>query len=329
MRQLLRSLRTTLVLRTLELLGPRRRRVVAWRALVGTGVGDVTFARDGLVWTVSPEDGPVAFGLFTDGAFHGAEIAALGAWLRRSGVLAPPRDVIVDAGAHVGSSCIPLVRATGGRALAIEPVAESFRRLETNVVANGLAERIVRIRAAVARASGRVTLDVATEQSGSSFVLHEPSAGPRNEPDARPGRETVDAHPLPALLAAAGFRADEVALVWADVQGSEGDVIASGAALWALGVPLWAEIEPASLERRGSLERFAALAAEHFDRFIESRDLVRDGSAARTQPIGELVGLMGRIGPTLNTDVLLLPPGREAARGSMAGARPTSSTALE
>jgi len=316
MRHLLRTLRTTLVLRAIELLGPRRRRVVGWRALVGAGVRDVTFERDGLVWTVSPEDGPVAFGLFTDGAYHGAEIRALADWMAQSGVLSATRDVIVDAGAHVGSTCIPLVRATGGRALAIEPVAESFRRLEANVAANGLADRITRVRAAVARDAGRATMRVEARQSGASFVRRQHRDTGRDAPDDRSPPEEVDGLPLGALLASAGVRPDEVALVWADVQGSEADVIESGAALWALGVPLWAEVEPHSLALQGSLARFAALAAEHFDRFIESRDLLRDGSAARPAPIAALSDLMQRIGPgEMNTDVLFLPPRLGGSRG--------------
>ncbi len=317
MGHLLRTLRTSLVLRAIELLGPRRRRVVGWRALAGAGVRDVTFARDGLVWTVSPEDGPVAFGLFVEGAWHGDEMRALADWMARHGVVSPPRDVIVDVGAHVGSSCIPLVRMTGGRALAIEPVAKSFRRLDANIVANGLADRIQRLRAAVASVAGPVTLCADERTSGSEFVR-------RAQPDASAGvpAETsapgvVDALPLGALLATAGLRPEEVALVWADVQGSEAAVIESGASLWAQGVPLWAEIEPHSLERQGRLAGFASLAAEHFDRFIASRDLVRDGGAAHPAPIAALPALIHGISPTqMNTDVLFLPPSLGAAAGS-------------
>ena len=312
----LRTLRTSLLLRALELLGPRRRRILGWRALVGAGVRDVTFEHDGLVWTVSPEDGPAAFGLFSDGAYHGAEMRALVDWMNRTGVLSATRDVIVDAGAHVGSTCIPLVRATGGRALAIEPVAESFRRLEANVAANGLADRIARVRAAVVREAGRATMCAESRESGSSFVRREQGDAGGGGADDRPPREEVDGRPLGAILASVGIRPEEVALVWADVQGCEADVIESGAALWALGVPLWAEIEPSSLARQGSLGRFASLAAEHFDRLIESRELVRKGAAADPAPIAALSDLMGRISPyEMNTDVLFLPPSLGRSRG--------------
>jgi FkbM family methyltransferase len=308
MGDLLRSARMTLLLRALELLGPRRRRVLGWRALAGTGVRDVTFESEGLTWTASPDDGPVGLALLVDGAFHRAELAALQSWMVQNGSLSATRDVVVDVGANIGSTCIPLVRATGCRALAIEPVAQSFRRLTTNVAQNGLAERIRLVRAAVRRESGRVRLCLVPGASGSSFVLR---AGSGRRASTLEPLEEVDARPLDELLAAAGFRAEEIALVWADVQGCEAEVIASGTALWARGVPLWAEIEPCSLAEQGGVAAFVRLAGEHFDRFIEARDLVRDGAAARPSPIAALPKLIESIGSEMNRDALFLPPHRQ------------------
>lgn len=303
----LRTLRTALLLRGLGLLGTRRRRILGWRALAGTGMRDVTFARDGLVWTTSLDDEPVGLGLFADGHYQGHEIAALQAWMARAGVLAASRDVVVDVGAHIGSTCIPMVRATGCRALAIEPVAESFRRLTANVTANGLDGSILLARAAVQRVPGRITMRVVDGASGSSFVGR--GGAVRRAAGDEPVLEEVDASPLTAIVEAAGLRAEEIALVWADVQGCEAEVIASGARLWAMGVPLWAEIEPTSLARQESLATFVELAGAHFDRFIAARDLVRLGAAARPSPIGDLRALISGITPEqLNTDALFLPP---------------------
>jgi hypothetical protein len=51
------------------------------------------------------------------------------------------------------------------------------------------------------------------------------------------------------------------------------------------------------------------LAAVHFDRFIDSRDLSRLGDQARPVPIDRLVSLIEGINPEqINTDVLFLPP---------------------
>lgn len=315
MTDFLRSARTTLLLRALDLLGARRRRVLGWRALVGVGVAEITFESAGLTWTASPDDGPVGLALFVDGAFHGAELAALSSWMARHGVLSATRDVVVDVGANIGSTCIPLARATGCRALAIEPVAQSFHRLTVNVAQNGLAERIRLSRAAVRRQAGRVTMCLVAGASGSSFVRGTAASEPRGIEAGRAGErlEDVDARPLGDLIEAAGLRSDEIALVWADVQGCEADVVASGAALWARGVPLWAEIEPCSLEEQGGIAEFVRLAGEHFESFIEARHLVRHGVSARPSPIASLKGVIESIGPGLNRDALFLPPRRGAS----------------
>jgi len=74
-------------------------------------------------------------------------------------------------------------------------------------------------------------------------------------------------------------------------------------------VPLWAEVEPVSLAKQGTLTTFAGLAATHFDRFIDGRDLSRFGDAARAVSIDRLPALIAAITPEqVNTDVLFLPP---------------------
>ena len=55
---------------------------------------------------------------------------------------------------------------------------------------------------------------------------------------------TVRATGLEALLAEHGIEPRRIAFVWADVQGSECDVIESAPALWAAGVPLFCEVDP-------------------------------------------------------------------------------------
>lgn len=303
----LSAVRRALLLGALALLGRRRRRLVAWRALSGLDVRDLTFERDGLVWTVAPDDEPVGFELFTEGAYHAPQLDALLAWAARAGVLSDARDVVLDVGAHIGSTCIPLVRAAGCRALAIEPVAENFRRLGLNVTANGLADRILLARTAVLRAPGRVLMRLTAGASGSHFVWREGATAAAAGGVA--DLETVDASPLTAVVESAGLSLGQIGLVWADVQGCEAEVIESGAPLWAQGVPLWAEVEPSSLAMQAGVAAFERVARAHFDRFIPSKELIRLGAAARPVPIAGLGALLRGITPEqLNTDVLLLPP---------------------
>ncbi len=93
------------------------------------------------------------------------------------------------------------------------------------------------------------------------------------------------------------------------MQGCELAVIASGSELWARGTPLWAEVEPISLRRQGTLDRFPDTVAAHFDRFISSTELRRLGVTAVPRPIAEFPELVAAVTPEEgSTDVLLLPP---------------------
>ena len=217
------------------------------------------------------------------------------------------RNVLVDAGANIGTTCIPLVRESGGRGLAIEPVRDNFLLLEKNVESNGLSDRIALARKAVSRYSGALRMCLARGHTGGHFVARE---GMDETPVHQIyGYEEAAADTLTGIIAAAGFALDEIALVWADVQGCELEVVESGQPLWARGVPLWAEVEPRSLVAQGSLEAFPAAASAHFNRFLISDDLVRLGEQAVPRPVGDLRELMQTITPErVNIDVLFLPP---------------------
>lgn len=301
----LTKIRRRLLEAALNRIGRRRRRLLAWRAAAGD-VRLLTFERNGLVWSCSPVDEYVGFHLFNDGGYQMAEIDALLAWMKRNRIWSEVRDVFVDVGANIGTTCIPLVRAAKCRALAIEPVAHNFRLLETNVDANGLGDRIVLVKKAVQRTAGRVTMQLNSSNWGGNFVWRGGQDGVLADTTAE--REEVEADQLSAIVQSAGFRAEEIALVWADVQGSEAEVIESGAPFWRIGVPLWAEIEPHSLVLQGSLAAFTTLAATYFEAFIESVDLVRLGAEAQPAPIAQLESLIRRLTPRKEaTDVLLLP----------------------
>jgi len=295
-----RRLRRILLQRTLRLLDTRRQRMVAWHALAAAGEKSVSCERDGLVWKVYLDD-DIGFCVFVEDGYQREQVGALLEWMDRTGLLAGSRNVIVDVGANIGTTCIPIVHRTGCRALAIEPVAGNFRLLEQNVAANGLGDRILRARCAVLREPGKTKMRLTAGARGGHFV------SPQH------GTEEVEADTLAGILASAGIALDEVALVWADVQGCEGHVVETGAALWERGVPLWTELEPHSLELQYGVTVFAALCRRYFDRFIASRDLMRLHEQARPAPIAELESLMrGIASRQISTDVLLLPAARVA-----------------
>ncbi len=112
-----------------------------------------------------------------NGGYQSKQVQALLAWMLRSGALAGSRDVLIDAGANIGTTCIPIVRETGCRALAIEPVADNFLNLKKNVDSNALAERIFLANKAVSRTQERVRMRLATGNAGGHFVTGNGKAG--------------------------------------------------------------------------------------------------------------------------------------------------------
>jgi FkbM family methyltransferase len=175
----------------------------------------------------------------------------------------PPRAVrnaqcFRDVGANIGTTCIPIVREAGCRALAIEPVSENFSRLRQNVAANGLADRIALANNAVVRQPGTLKMRLTEGRSGGHFAAR---SGKAADPGVTDTCETVEADTLPAIIAAAGLSTGEIAFVWIDVQGCEPEVIESGGILWENGVPVWSEVEPRSLRIQGEPYAFADVAA--------------------------------------------------------------------
>ncbi|MFA6165710.1 MAG: FkbM family methyltransferase [Gemmatimonadaceae bacterium] len=301
----LRALRRNAMLHGLARLGERRRRILAWRVMQAAGVSEVTFTRDGLTWRVPAGDSHIGFGLFVEGGFAQGAIEVLLAWLQAQGRAPGPEDVIVDIGANIGTTCIPMVRACGCRAVAVEPMPEIVARLRDNVDRNGMADRIVLVEAAIARTAGRVVMQ-AGHDIGAATVVPPLHAAAINRGDLA----DVVGMPLSELLTRAGVHPSEVALVWADAQGSESDVIETGEALWARGVPLWAEFEPGLLAQHGGVEAFFAATRRHFDRFIEAPRLLRDGPSAAPHDIARLPAVLA--GVPIQTDVLLLSPSLSA-----------------
>ena len=94
---------------------------------------EITFRRGGTRWTAFPWDHFISEVLFVHGSFQAPELRALLAWLTCRRFFAAPRDVVIDLGANIGTSTIPIAQHTGCRVVAVEPVPEIFAVLCRNV----------------------------------------------------------------------------------------------------------------------------------------------------------------------------------------------------
>ncbi|MBV8120713.1 MAG: FkbM family methyltransferase [Alphaproteobacteria bacterium] len=267
---------------------------------------EITFRRGGTRWTAFPWDHFISEVLFVHGSFQAPELRALLAWLTCRRFFAAPRDVVIDLGANIGTSTIPIAQHTGCRVVAVEPVPEIFAVLCRNVADNGLAARVTCIQAAICKAiSGRAQM-ILPERNGGGGEVGRPGREPSFAEWLRV-RGTVDvpAIGLDDVLNAHSIPPDQVAFVWSDTQGCEAEVIETGARLWAAGAPLFVEFDPTTWHGSDSAAAVLGEAISHFVGFIPAEALIAD-AAAKPRPIAELADFSYTIGRE-GTDILLLP----------------------
>jgi FkbM family methyltransferase len=244
--------------------------------------------------------------MYAHGDYQGEERRALAGWMRRNGYLKPGRDLVVEVGANIGTTSLPLARDHGCRVLAIEPEPENFALLEANVRNNGLEAQILCESVAVAERSGAGNVLIPVDTSGGVELAEASAVGPPLGSAEIRGVEPVRTAPLSELLREHRIDPSTIAFVWSDAQGSDGHVIATAPELWAAGVPLYMELWPAALRRHGTDDVVADAVRYGFAAFIQSDRLIAHETPA-PRPIGELTRLMEGLSGREQTDVLLIP----------------------
>lgn len=274
--------------------------------LIADFAKEITFKREGAVWTVDVRDKLMAMRLWLEPEFAANERAVL-AWAHTYERL-PRCTTILEIGANIGSSTIPFLQETSCRVVAIEPVPRNLALLEKNLKQNGFANRVIVIQRAIADHAETLGMIVTLHNFAGSEIARQPITRP--EAIFRQPCETINvqATRLDDLVQSQQIAPRDVVFVWCDVQGSEGAVIRTGAPLWQAGVPLWAEIAPKLISRQDNLKRFLADTARFFDSYVSLKNLKTQGALASPQPIASFNKFVARLGKA-QTDVLLLPRG--------------------
>ncbi|MCP4404617.1 MAG: FkbM family methyltransferase [bacterium] len=271
----------------------------------------ISFRRGGTLWTAYAWDynGPM-WAVFLYGGFQAREIDALLKWMTHYGQLSD-KKIILDVGAHVGTSSISFAQQTQCHMYAIEPVPENFALLQQNVHQNGLGDRITCIQKAISASPGITQMLLPADSSGESAIKSTETAENIIPSNIRRVVE-VPGDTLGNIVRNHHMTSEQISFVWCDTEGSEANVIETGKALWKAGVPLYAELNPDALRKQQALELFVERAGNIFDRFIESTSLIAEGIHAPFRPIAELSMLIEALDkdkPRCFTDVLLLPGG--------------------
>jgi FkbM family methyltransferase len=246
---------------------------------------------DGMRLFVSTHDRVVSVATFCGGPFELEYLERAVAALAAAGHELRGRR-FVEVGANIGTTTVPLVLrfgAAGG--LAVEPEPDNVRLLRVNLAANDLLDRVDTERAAVADREGTVRLALGGDNHGDH----------RLATPGRPAGATIEvpAVTLDGLVERGRIDPAQTAVVWVDVQGHEGSVLAGAQRLRAAGVPFATEFAPDLLREAGDLERFLAHAAT-FRAIVDLRTV--SGEA----PPSALDGLAERYRGAV-TDLLLLP----------------------
>jgi FkbM family methyltransferase len=258
------------------------------------GEAEISFERNGFRWT-GPPYCTITRAIFIDGQHQDVIIPHLEKWMP------PGRSVVVNVGANIGDTALPLSR-TGKRVIAAEPSPETFARLQANVRNNHLEQVITCCQVAVSNEEGTAQMAVAA-QPGNSELVGENGAVGFDGDDQRRDVISVPTMPLDRLLESLSIAPTDVALVWSDTQGFESQVIESAPQLWANGVPLWVEVWPKGLDCHGGTDRFIDVCTGIFSRFSMAGEMEQP-----PRPIAELKAkLLQPRDPNWSTDILMLP----------------------
>lgn len=274
-------------------------------ALLQGQAEELVFQYHDTTWTVAVGDSSISRSLFMRRPRMQREPEAVLNWLESQGRFAAPRRFIIDVGANIGAPSLFLAQRKDVRILAVEPMPKNFRLLVKNVRDNNLDHRITCVNAAISSSPGTLTM-LDHPASGQCEVRTESGLQGFGTPTKQHQPVKVEACPLDALLPVHRIPPAEVAMVWSDTQGFEGEVIQSGVSLWSASVPLFLEVWPPGLAAHGGVERFLDIAQKHFRTMLSLQDLRTDGTAGRPRPISDLCKLTRSIEHG-HTDVLLLP----------------------
>lgn len=210
-------------------------------------------------------------------------------------------DVIVDAGAHIGSFTVPMARRVGTRGLvvAIEPDAGNVELLYQNVVRNDVADRVPVVASTVSADTATPLLAV-HDPTNSGAVYHVPGG----KTGAAVATSTIDS------LVAERIRPRRVALIKLDVEGQELSALESSAGTITSDRPLlYCEIVAAQLERQGH----SVADVESFLRVHRYRLFRNAGDRNSTHDRFEIVALDSLTSGGPFFDCLAVPDERVAA----------------
>lgn len=183
---------------------------------------------------VDPSDRVVGTNLVWRGAWQRNELAQCSDALRLSGKFRPGK-AFIDVGANIGTHTVYALNSGDfGRAIAFEPEPSNLRLLQMNASVNGFGDQVSVQGKALGNAVGLATLHLHPRNKAAHSIALRPSYDGTQSIQVPLGRLDQELAPMPA---------DEIGLVWIDVEGFEPEVI-EGLGDYLGSVPLAVEYAP-------------------------------------------------------------------------------------
>ena len=263
---------------------------------------------DGVRYYVSTKDRGLSRTVFGNGSYEQDVMSHTIALLERHVHRSPLLDgrIFLDIGANIGTSTIPALKTfRAARAVSVEPDTENYKFLRCNVIANDLEDRVQTLQAALSDRSGTGTLERAEGSWGDHRVRM--STGSPEGAFGESSRPTVAVSLLrfDDMVRDLSIDLSLVGLVWMDVQGHEGHVLAGATSLLASEVPVAMEYWPYGLRRAGGLTMLHNLIATNYRRVVDIRASMA-GSPTADLAAADVAKLAARYGGETYTDLLLL-----------------------
>jgi FkbM family methyltransferase len=186
----------------------------------------------------------------------------------------------LDVGANIGTSTITALRSHPfSSAVACEPHPDNVRLLRLNAIVNDLDDVVEAVPVAVSNAPGTARLAVSRVNSGSHRVVTADVPGTTIE---------VEQVTLDGLAERNVITPAEVGLVWIDVQGHEGHVLAGAKSLVTRGTPIVMELHVGMLEESGGLAWAMKAIREHYTHFVDLRDASKRRGTIPLRPTADV-----------------------------------------
>jgi FkbM family methyltransferase len=186
------------------------------------------------VMTFSPQD-YIGRKIFRKGHYDRDHVTRLLEILAHEGV-ATAGGALLELGGNIGTHTVYFaLERHFSRIVTVEPDPRNFALLTLNLAQNGLAGGVTALNCAAGEDEGRLDFFQNPDNHGRSGMTRR---------SARDIQITVPVKPVNVLLADAGIAGDDVALVWADIEGFEPAAFRGMEALLKRRVPIHTEFTP-------------------------------------------------------------------------------------